>query len=67
VATESGPFATIQSVEKAKAEAFRVAVCGAYDLDIRSLKYRVIRYAWQRIVPDTIGERLYNGACSQAR
>ena len=39
----------------------------AYDSNGKVANSSDVSSGWQRIVPDTIGEQLYNGACSQAR
>jgi tetratricopeptide (TPR) repeat protein len=38
-----------------------------YDSNGKTLNTSEVSSGWQRIVPDTIGERLYDGVCSTAR
>jgi tetratricopeptide (TPR) repeat protein len=50
-----------------KARRMNAASTVIYDSDGKVLSSSEVGSGWQRIIPDTIGEQIYNGACASVR
>lgn len=58
---------TVEYELDCKTRRLNVASTVTYDSSGKALTSSEVSSGWQRVIPDTIGERIYNGACESVR